>query len=393
MVLASLYLFYLRKIIWKRGFFIMVNERVSTLAHILVNHSCKVQPGEKVMIDLFGDDKELAIALVQEVYKARGFPFVQLTDQLVHRSLLMGTNGEHLDFWTQIGLDQMKKMDCYIGVRGSENISEYSDVPDDLMSLYSRTYSHAVHTEERVNNTKWVVLRYPSGSMAQLANMSTEGFTKYFFDVCNVDYVKMEKAMRPLVARMEKTDHVHIKGPGTDLQFSIKGIPVISCAGEHNIPDGEVFTAPVKNSVNGTVQYNAPTIYNGFLFDNVKLEFKDGKIINATANNTEKINQIFDTDEGARYIGEFSLGVNPNINHPMRDILFDEKINGSFHFTPGQAYEEADNTNRSAIHWDLVCIQRPEYGGGEVYFDGELIRKDGLFVVDDLKALNPENLK
>jgi aminopeptidase len=371
----------------------MLTEQVKKLAHILVHHSCNVQPGEKVLIDLYGQDKELALALVQEVYQAKGLPFVQLIDNAIHRSLLLGTDATHMDVWTQIGLEQMKKMDCYIGVRGSENISELSDVPDEQMSLYNRTYSHTVHAEERVKNTKWVVLRYPSASMAQLANMSTEAFTNYYFDVCNVDYVKMEQAMRPLVARMEKADHVHIKGPGTDLQFSIKGIPVISCAGEHNIPDGEVFTAPVKNSVNGVVQYNAPTIYNGFLFDSVRLEFKDGKIINATANNTEKINQIFDTDEGARYIGEFSLGVNPNINHPMRDILFDEKINGSFHFTPGQAYEEADNGNRSAIHWDLVCIQRQDYGGGEVYFDGELIRKDGLFVVEDLLALNPENLK
>lgn len=372
----------------------MINERVRELASILVNHSCKVQPGEKVMVDLStGSEKELGIALVQEVYKVGAFPIVQLLDHQIQRSVLMGTSEAHLDVLAQIGLETMKKMDCYIGVRGSDNISELSDVPDEKLKLYTRLYSHPVISEERTKNTRWVVLRYPSGSMAQLANMSTEGFYKFYFDVCNVDYTAMHSAMKPLVARMERTNQVHIKGPETDLHFSIKGIPVVSCSGEHNVPDGEVFTAPVKDSVNGVISFNVPTSYNGFLFDNVRLEFKDGKIINASSSDTERINQIFNTDEGARYIGEFSLGVNPVINHPMRDILFDEKINGSFHFTPGQAYEEADNTNRSAIHWDLVSIQRKEYGGGEIYFDGELIRKDGLFVVDDLLSLNPENLK
>src|SRR5438094_499234 len=179
---------------------------------------------------------------------------------------------------------------------------------------------------------------------------------------------------------MDETDLVAIKGPGIDLRFSIKDIPAIICGGNHNIPDGEVFTCPVKNSVQGFVTFNAPTIYQGTAFDNVRLEFRDGKIVNATANQTEKLNAILDSDAGARYIGEFSLAFNPFIREPMRDILFDEKISGSFHFTPGQAYEQADNGNRSQVHWDMVCIQRPEYGGGTIHFDGKLIRRDGLFV-------------
>ena len=178
------------------------------------------------------------------------------------------------------------------------------------------------------------------------------------------------------------------------MTFSIKGIPAVPCAGECNIPDGEVFTAPVRESVNGTIQYNTPSPYQGTVFNNVKLEFKDGKIVNATADNDiEKLNEIFNTDEGAKFIGEFAIGVNPLIKHPMGDILFDEKIDGSFHFTPGQAYEgEADNGNRSAIHWDLVLIQRPEYGGGSIYFDDVLIRENGRFVIKELECLNPENL-
>ncbi|WP_124728021.1 aminopeptidase [Staphylospora marina] len=371
----------------------MRDQRVSELARILVRHSCRVQKGERVLIDVFGKERELARELVKEVYAAGGYPHVQLNDQSITRQLLMGTSEEHLSVWSELDLERMKKMDAYIGIRGSDNVNELSDVPEEKIRLFMKLYNHPIHSEQRVKKTKWVVLRYPNHSMAQLAGMSTEAFEDFYFRVCNVDYERMAEAMEPLVKRMERADKVRIKGPGTDLTFSIKDIPVIKCAGQNNIPDGEVFTAPVRDSVNGYITFNTPSVYQGFTYENIRFEFKDGKIVKATANDTERINQLLDADEGARYIGEFSLGVNPHINHPMKDTLFDEKINGSFHFTPGQAYEEADNGNRSSIHWDLVCIQRPEYGGGEIWFDDELIRKDGLFVTEDLKGLNPDALK
>lgn len=371
----------------------MRDQRVERLAKLLVTHSVRVQSGENVLIDVFGDDRDLARALIDEVYRAGGCPFIQLNDPKLTRAMLLGTSEEHMNRFAQLALEQMKAMDCYIAIRGTNNINEYSDVPAEKQWLYMRIFNHRVHSEERVKNTKWCVMRYPNGSMAQSAQMSTEGFEDFFFQVCLIDYQKMEKAMRSLVKRMEQTDEVRIVGPGTDLTFSIKGIPVIPCAGTHNIPDGEVFTAPVRDSVNGTLSYNTPTVYQGYTFENVVLNFREGKIVEATAGSqTERLNKILDTDEGARYIGEFAIGVNPYIHHPMKDILFDEKINGSFHFTPGQAYEDADNGNRSAIHWDMVCIQRADYGGGKIYFDGELIRENGLFLPEDLQALNPENL-
>ena len=203
----------------------------------------------------------------------------------------------------------------------------------------------------------------------------------------------MDRAMDPLKELMERTDKVHIVAPGTDLRFSIKDIPTVKCAGQMNIPDGEVYTAPVKNSVNGVLSYNTPTIYDGTTFENIRLEFKNGKIIKATGSDTEKLNHILDSDEGARYIGEFALGLNPFILKPMKDILFDEKIMGSFHFTPGNSYDEAPNGNSSQVHWDMVCIQTSECGGGEIWFDDTLIRKDGMFIPEELQPLNPENLK
>lgn len=371
----------------------MKDPRIETLARNLINYSVRLQKGEKVLIENFGLQRELVTALVNEAYKAGGYPFVLLKDHQVDRALLLGAQEEQFDMIADFEANVMSKMDAYIGLRSGNNISELADVPDDKMKIEGSTVGKKVHREIRVPKTKWVVLRYPTSSMAQLAKMSTEAFEDFYFNVCNLDYGKMSKAMDALVELMDKTDKVRLTGEGTDLTFSIKDIKAIKCAGEMNIPDGEVYTAPVRDSVNGTLSYNTPSPYQGFTFDNVKLTFKDGKIIEATANNTERINKILDTDEGARYIGEFAIGVNPYIQHPMQDILFDEKIDGSFHFTPGQCYDDAYNGNKSNIHWDMVMIQRPEYGGGEIYFDDVLIRKDGLFVIPELEGLNPNNLK
>jgi aminopeptidase len=369
------------------------DTRLNTLANNLVNYSVSVKPGDKVLIELIGTDTEIVKALIEQVYRAGGIPVVQLTNQGINRSLLLHGNDEQLNAWASYDAYRMKDMDCYIGIRAGNNITELSDVPDKRMKQYMVLYNKPVHSEIRLK-TKWVVLRYPNTSMAQSAGMSTEAFEDFYFNVCNLDYGKMSEAMEPLQKLMEKTDKVRIVGPGkTDLSFSIKGIPAISCDGINNIPDGEVFTAPVRDSVNGVLAYNTPSIYNGFTYENITFEFKNGKIVNATANNTERINQLLDSDEGAKYIGEFSIGFNPFIQTPMKDTLFDEKIDGSLHFTPGRAYEEADNGNRSSIHWDLVLIQRPEYGGGEIWFDDRLIRKDGRFVVPELVDLNPEKLK
>lgn len=285
----------------------------------------------------------------------------------------------------------MKGMDAYIAIRGNENTAELSDVPSEKLNLYYKMTRPTL--DYRVNRTKWVILRYPNPSMAQLANMSQEAFEEFFFNVCTLDYKKMSRAMDSLVELMNRTDKVHLVGPGTDLKFSIKDIPAVKCDGLRNIPDGEVYTAPVRESMNGVISYNTPSEEQGYTYENIRFEIKKGKIVKATANNDKKINALLDTDEGARYFGEFAIGVNPYVLTPMKDTLFDEKICGSFHLTPGMCYEDAPNGNESAIHWDLVMIQRPEYGGGEIWFDDILIRKDGLFVVDELKCLNPENLK
>lgn len=371
----------------------MKDERIGKLAHNLINYSCALSAGEKILIEATGVDYEIITALVKEAYAVGALPFVEIFDNKIKREIINGLNKETAELMAKYASVRMAEMDAYIGLRGGLNSFELSDVPGENMQLYSKYYSHPVHHELRVNGTKWVVLRWPTEAMAQLAKMSTEAFEQFYFDVCNLDYQKMDKAMQPLIELIEKTDKVRIIAKDTNLSFSIKGISGMRCSGLRNIPDGEVYTAPVRDSVNGFITYNTPSIENGIEFTNVRLEFKNGKIIKADSNKPVELNKILDTDEGARYIGEFALGVNPYITKPIGDILFDEKICGSIHFTPGSCYDDCNNGNQSAVHWDLVQIQTPEYGGGEIYFDGRLIRKDGRFVIDELAGLNPENLK
>ena len=346
-----------------------------------------------MLIENFGVETEFVTSLIAEAYAVGAEPLVVLRDNAVQRALMMGGDAAKWDKEAELDGARMSQMDAYIAIRGGDNSYETSDVPQEKMKLYMQHYNKPVHGEIRVPKTRWVVLRFPTPAMAQLAETSTEAFEDHYFNVCTLDYAKMSVAMDALVARMARTDKVHILGPGTDLSFSIKGMPPIKCDGKLNIPDGEVFSAPVRDSVNGVITYNTPSLYQGSVFENTRLVFKDGKIVEATSSDAARSNAIFDTDEGARYVGEFAIGVNPYITKAIKDTLFDEKIAGSFHFTPGSCYDECPNGNKSAIHWDLVCIQTPEYGGGEMYFDGELIRKDGLFVVEDLKCLNPEALK
>ena len=369
-----------------------MDERVNKLADILVNYSTTIQPGERVLVSYEGSStKPLIMSVIRKIYEAGGIPYAEVRDSQIQREILLGVSEEQASFANETELSKMKGMAAFIAVRAGDNASELSDVPSERMNLWNRVTRPVL--DYRVNHTKWVVLRYPNAAMSQLAGQSQAAFEDFYFDVCTLDYGKMDKAMDALKVRMDEADRVEIKGPGTDLSFSIKGIGSIKCAGEKNIPDGEIYTAPVKDSVNGTLSINTVSEEQGFTYENIKFTFKDGKIVDATANDTKRINELLDTDEGARYIGEFSFGVNPYILNPMKDTLFDEKIAGSFHFTPGNAYEDADNGNRSAVHWDLVTIQREDYGGGEIWIDGELIREDGIFMPEDLHCLNPENLK
>ena len=373
----------------------MRDPRMTSLAELLVTYSCGVGEGEKVLIEALDTPESFIMELISAVRRAGGLPFVSLRQNRVIKHLYQQCTEAQMQEYGDIELYRMNKMNAYIGVRGTLNFAELSDVQQERLRLVNRLYFKPVHLEQRVRHTKWVVLRWPTPSMAQQANMSTDAFEDFFFSVCDLDYSRLSRAMDALVSRLENTDRIQLKAPSTDLSFSIKSIPIKKCDGRFNIPDGEVFTAPVKESVQGFIQFNAPTLHQGFSFNRISLRFANGKVVEATASSTEeteRLNAILDSDPGARYLGEVAFGLNPRITRPIRDILFDEKIAGSVHVALGQAYEEADNGNRSEIHWDLLRSLTGKYGGGEVLFDGTVIQRDGVFVVSDLKGLNPERL-
>ena len=369
----------------------MTDPRYPKLARLLVNYSTELKKGERILLDLTDVPDEFAVELMRAARRVGATPLIEVRHTRITREIALGTDEKHARLVRDVEMFRMKKVQAYIAVRGSLNANEGADVPSRQQALYARTLRPLLNY--RVNKTRWVVLRWRTPSMAQAANLSTEAFENFYFDVCTMDYRKMARAIVPLQRRMARADRVEIKAPGTDLSFSIKGIGAVPCVGLRNIPDGEVFSCPVRDSVHGVIQFNTPTLYAGTRFENVRLQFKDGRVVEASSSNSRRLNEILDTDAGARYVGEFSLGFNPYILNPMCDILFDEKIAGSLHFTPGQAYQEADNGNRSAVHWDMVLIQRSDWGGGEIRFDGELIRKDGRFVPRDLQALNPDRLR
>lgn len=371
----------------------MPDPRWETLADTLIRHSTRLKLGETLLIECMDLlDDTLPRLLVRRASRVGATALVDLKRIAIVREILLGATAERLDTWAEAESFRMDRVQAYIALRGSENISELSDIPPDRMNLYNKHFMTPVHFDRRIRSTRWCVLRLPGPSMAQQAGMSTEAFLDFYFEACNVDYPLLARALRPLAERMTTAREVRITGPETELSFSIEGIPVVPCAGEMNIPDGEVFTAPVRDSVEGHIRFNAPTIYQGAAYDGIRLLFRKGKIVEATceAGDQERLNRIFQADDGAAYIGEWSLGCNPKIQRPMRDILFDEKIAGSFHLTPGNAYDEADNGNRSKIHWDLVQIQTPEFGGGTIFFDGKPIRIDGRFVEEELGALDPD---
>lgn len=369
----------------------MRDPRNARLAHVIVHHSTALQPGESVMIEAFDVADGLLLDLVDEVHRVGALPVVVLRDQSVQRQLVRAGGEAQFRLQAEIDLFAMRKMQAYVGIRGARNTSELSDLSSETLSRYTKLVSHPL-VDQRVNHTRWVVLRYPTPSMAQLASMSTEQFEDFFYRVCTLDYGRMAEALAPLAERMRATDRVRLTGPGTDLRFRIGGIGVVPCEGRRNLPDGECYTAPVRDSVEGTIAFNTPSLYLGTTYTGLRFTFEGGRIVAAEGEPRDRLEALLDTDEGARHIGEFSLGVHPFVLHPMMDTLFDEKITGSLHFTPGQAYAAADNGNRSQIHWDLVLIQRPEYGGGDVWFDDECVRRDGRFVVPELEGLNPERL-
>ena len=369
-----------------------MDERLCKLSKTIVSYSLKVKENDKVLINCSVQCKPLVKELIKEIVRVGGVPSVEFNDSEVGALLSELTSDERVKLLASQEEFKVSNFDCFIQIRYTENEYNTKNIDPEIRKKIGKAIEP--YSDIRINQRRWVLLNYPSDIDAFKAYMTNDDFYNYAMDVMTVDYQKMYDQIKPLKELMERTDKVRLVAPGTDITFSIKDIPVIPCCGESNIPDGEIFTAPIKDSVNGTITYNTPCPYQGNIYTGVSLTFENGQIVECHCNeDNDALKKIFDTDPGARYVGEFSLGLNPRILDPMGDILYDEKIIGSIHFTPGRAYREAFNGNTSAIHWDMVLVMRKEYGGGEIYFDDVLIRKDGRFVLTELECLNPENLK
>ncbi|MBE6443275.1 MAG: aminopeptidase [Alphaproteobacteria bacterium] len=373
-----------------------IDDRITKLAENILKNSVKLKKGEKIYIEAFSEStKDLFNEFIRIATKMGAVPFYMYNDNSFVKNLVDNANPQQIEQYAKWHKSLMDDMDCYVAVRGYDDLFAMSDVSPAKMKTYNEIYYNLVHFDARIPNTRWCVMRYPNDTMAAVSKMSKKSLEDFFFDCCLVDYKKMGKAMQPLKKLMDKTDKVRIKGINTDLEFSIKDLKAVVCDGNMNIPDGEVYTAPVKNSINGYIQFNTDTLYGGVYYSNIYLEFEDGKIIKAESRaNNDKLQKQLSVDEGAKYMGEFAIGVNPYIRKEMMDILFDEKIACSLHMAIGNSYsDETFNGNRSSVHWDLVLIQDKAHGGGEIWFDDKLIRKDGVFVVKELQGLNPDKLK
>lgn len=359
------------------------------LAKTLIENSCELKKGEKVLIEYSCCPQGFVLAIVQEAMKCGGLVYLwHIEDEIKHELLKNGTKNQ----WAwQASIDQkiMQDVDAVIMIRGEYNSFANEDVDTKQLDVFAKNYSEPVHTRTRLKK-KWVLLRYPTDSFAQSSKMSTKNFEEYFYHVCCLDYKDLCNRMQPLKELMERTDKVRIVSLGTDLSFSIKGIPAVKCCGERNIPDGEIYTAPVKESIEGQITFNVPVMYQGKEFEQIMLKFHKGKVVaEECGHSTKDLTTILNTDKGSRYIGEFAFGVNPYVTTCVRDILFDEKMYGSIHMALGNSYDDADNGNRSAIHWDLILDQTK---GGEIYFDDVLIRKNGEFILPELVVLNRKNV-
>jgi len=365
----------------------MKDPRITQFAEILVDYSTRVKKGDVVLINAAGLE---ALPLVKELYSLclrRGAAYVEYGFAVpeIDRLFYNAASKRQLDYFPQHKLDFYQQLTVYIGIAAGDNSMVMANARQSAMVAWQKVTKPLI--DQRVKHTRWCVTRFPTHAAAQEARMSLDEYEEYLFSACCIDWEAESRKQNKLKRFVDKADKVRIVSRDTDLVFSIKGLPGIKCDGRFNMPDGEVFTAPVRDSIQGHIAYNCPSIYQGKEYNGVRFEFRDGRIVKASADAgmTASLNRILDTDEGARYIGEFALGVNPGIRQPMRNILFDEKIFGSIHLTPGQAYDECDNGNRSAVHWDLVKI----LSDGEIWFDDVLIQKSGRFVPKELLALNP----
>lgn len=366
----------------------MVDPRIKKMANVLVNYSLQIKKGDLFVIQ----GSELAMPLIKEIYKEAlrvgANPEVFLTPTGTKEIFFKEASEEQLSFVSPLRLHMIKSIDAILNIMGGYNTKELSGVDPKRIALNAKANKEINDIfNERVNSgdLRWCLCQYPTHSGAQESNMSLDEYTEFIFEACllNEDdpikaWENVKKNHERIIDYLKDKDFIEIKSKDTHLKLRVGGRKWINCFGDNNFPDGEVFTAPIEDSIEGHIRFSFPGIYMGKEIEDIRLTFEKGKVVKAgAAKGEDLLHALLDTDEGARYIGEFAIGTNYGIKKFTKNMLFDEKIGGTIHLALGNAYGESGGKNKSVIHWDMLCDMKD---GGEIYADGELFYKDGKFL-------------
>jgi len=356
----------------------MIDPRWQQLADILVNYSTGVKKGDRVLITMMEIDTfPLARSVYAAAINAGGLPFVEFQSAYLERDLMKHGSKEQVDWICEMQTGGMEWADVYVGLRGARNPNEFIDIDAKTLSAHKKAMGKV--SAMRNDLTRWVLVRVPNESFAQQASSSLDEMMAFFFNATLRDWAAETERWQEINRVFQSAETVRITGYHTDITFSTKGRIYEVADGHKNMPDGEIFTAPVDDSAEGHIYFEFPGVYMGQLVHGITLEFNKGLVVKATAEqNEELLIQLLEMDEGSRRLGEFGVGVNFGIDRFSYDILYDEKIGGTIHLALGRAYAECNGINQSALHWDIIKDLRQE---GEIFLDGKKIFEKGGYLI------------
>lgn len=368
----------------------MFDPRVDKLAEMLVNYSVAVKPGDKVLIQGSSTANPLIKAVYTHTLMAGGNPWVVSSFPEQAEIFYRCASDQQLEYVPEPIRLAYETFDCRIVFIADENTKALTNIDPSRMALRQRATAelNRLYLERAARKElRWALSLFPTPAHAQDAEMSLSEYEDFVYNACMPDpddpvgyWRRVSQRQERIIEWLKGKKEVHVTGPETDLRLRIDGRTFINCDCHENVPDGEIFTGPVEDSVEGQVYFSYPTLFGGRLVEGVRLWFEKGKVVKATAEKNEDfLLKTLDTDEGSRYVGEFAIGTNEGIQRFTGEILFDEKIGGSFHMALGEGYPESGSKNQSGLHWDMICDLR---NGGEIRVDGELLHKNGRFVVE-----------
>jgi len=358
------------------GVFEMVDKRIIDVAKLLIDYSTKTKSGDRVLIRADASAKDLALEVYKHALLRGAHPWIRIDLPSSRYVFFKHASDEQLGFVPEHEMTEIKNTDVYLSLGAPSNVKELSSIDPARISARMKALKEV--DEWRVEKTRWVVFAYPTEALAQEAEMSLQEFEDFAFNACLVDWAEVSKKLEILKQNVDAADKVEIVSPDTHLEFSVKGRIGVAASGDKNMPDGEFYTSVVEDSVNGKVHFDVPAIWYGNVVEGITLTFEKGRVVSAkAARNQAFLEKILSTDEGAKRIGEFGIGLNYGITKSVKLILFDEKIGGTVHFALGRGYKETLSQNDSAIHWDMIKDLRKD---GEIYFDGKLVMKNGKWL-------------